>query len=162
MRCTNGESSPSVKVSALLGIVLLFLWSVGGVYHSDWAQGTATQLSVSSLYCIAILKQVLSSTLPFAWRFMSLRQHVLDLVQGLGLEIVRDTGSCGYGPIGPESWPRVAVAQIASINAFQNLSIICGLCVEVCFRSAPAASLQKQAAGVATAVLFLSKFCHKM
>lgn len=68
-------------------------------------------------------------------------------MQGTGLDIVRDTGSCGFGPIGPESWPGVAVAQIASLNAFQELPSVCGLCVEVGSQPAEASLLQQQAAG---------------
>ena len=49
--------------------------------------------------------------------------------QGSGREIVRGSASCGYGPIGPESWPAVAVGQISSINSLQPNP--CGLCLEV-------------------------------
>ena len=49
--------------------------------------------------------------------------------QGSGREVVRGSASCGYGPIGPESWPAVAVGQISSINSLQPNP--CGVCLEV-------------------------------
>ena len=42
---------------------------------------------------------------------------------------MRGSASCGYGPIGPESWPAVAVGQISSINALHPNP--CGVCLEV-------------------------------
>ena len=55
--------------------------------------------------------------------------HLLCSGQGSGREIVRGSASCGYGPIGPESWPNIAVGQISSINSLQSNA--CGSCLEV-------------------------------
>ena len=42
---------------------------------------------------------------------------------------MRGSASCGYGPIGPESWPKLAVGQISSVNSLKPNA--CGVCVEV-------------------------------
>lgn len=52
-------------------------------------------------------------------------------MQGSGREIVRGSASCGFGPIGPESWPNGAVAQISSSNSLQQVTNVCGACIEV-------------------------------
>ena len=52
-------------------------------------------------------------------------------MQGSGREIVRGSASCGFGPIGPESWPDGAVAQISSSNSLQQVTNVCGACLEV-------------------------------
>ncbi len=54
-------------------------------------------------------------------------------MQGSGREIVRGSASCGFGPIGPESWPNGAVAQISGSTLLQPVTNACGACIEVNF-----------------------------
>jgi hypothetical protein len=123
----------------LTGAILVLALSTGEAENNPqptawrmWTNGTAKLASVSPFACKL---QTLSAEdrkslfrLIVIWVAVMLQTEEADTVMS-------GSTSCGYGPLGPLTWPSGAFAKVSATSALWKPGAGCGACIEVCRRT---------------------------